>query len=142
TFWYAEDPKGFDAGDANLRRVVGNNPTNLLDPSGKIKITPVGDGLVSATKAGEKSQIDWSFELDAPAPEAGYLIQRVQVFYLKLKELPKADEAILLPTKADAEVFEAFPVFMDRKLLQVQTGANPEVIRLKHTARANFTGLA
>ena len=32
--WLQEDPKGFDAGDANVRRVVGNAPTNGLDPSG------------------------------------------------------------------------------------------------------------
>ena len=29
-----EGPSGFDAGDANLRRVVGNDPTNATDPSG------------------------------------------------------------------------------------------------------------
>lgn len=28
------DPIGFDAGDVNLYRYVGNNPTNALDPSG------------------------------------------------------------------------------------------------------------
>jgi hypothetical protein len=33
-FWNQEDPKGFDAGDANLRRVVGNAPTIATDPSG------------------------------------------------------------------------------------------------------------
>ena len=30
----SEDPKGFDAGDYNLYRYVGNNPMNLSDPSG------------------------------------------------------------------------------------------------------------
>ncbi|MCI0366564.1 MAG: RHS repeat-associated core domain-containing protein, partial [Phycisphaerales bacterium] len=29
-----EDPIGFGAGDANLRRYVGNNPANATDPSG------------------------------------------------------------------------------------------------------------
>jgi hypothetical protein len=29
-----EDPIGFEAGDSNLRRYVGNSPTNLTDPSG------------------------------------------------------------------------------------------------------------
>jgi RHS repeat-associated protein len=33
-FWYQQDPKGFGAGDPNLYRVVGNNPTNATDPSG------------------------------------------------------------------------------------------------------------
>ena len=32
--WMQEDPTGFDAGDANLRRVVGNDPLNATDPSG------------------------------------------------------------------------------------------------------------
>jgi len=30
----SEDPKSFDAGDANLYRYVGNNPANGVDPSG------------------------------------------------------------------------------------------------------------
>ncbi len=30
----SEDPIGFEAGDANLQRYVGNGPTNLVDPSG------------------------------------------------------------------------------------------------------------
>ena len=30
----SQDPKGFSAGDANLSRYVGNDPTNLIDPSG------------------------------------------------------------------------------------------------------------
>jgi hypothetical protein len=32
--WMQEDPKTFDAGDSNLRRDVGNDPTNMVDPSG------------------------------------------------------------------------------------------------------------
>lgn len=32
--WMSEDPKGFDAGDSNLHRYVGNDPTNATDPSG------------------------------------------------------------------------------------------------------------
>ena len=32
--WFEEDPEGFDAGDANLFRYVGNDPTNETDPSG------------------------------------------------------------------------------------------------------------
>jgi RHS repeat-associated protein len=31
----SEDPLGFGAGDGNLTRYVGNNPTNFTDPSGK-----------------------------------------------------------------------------------------------------------
>ncbi len=32
--WIEQDPDRFGAGDANLSRYVGNNPTNKLDPSG------------------------------------------------------------------------------------------------------------
>jgi uncharacterized protein RhaS with RHS repeats len=32
--WMQEDPIGFDAGDPNLRRYVGNDPTNATDPTG------------------------------------------------------------------------------------------------------------
>ena len=34
--WVTMDPIGYDAGDVNLYRVVGNNPTLYTDPSGKI----------------------------------------------------------------------------------------------------------
>jgi RHS repeat-associated protein len=32
--WLAQDPLGFEAGDYNLFRYVGNNATNAMDPSG------------------------------------------------------------------------------------------------------------
>lgn len=32
--WTSQDPLGFDAGDSNLYRYVGNAPTNATDPSG------------------------------------------------------------------------------------------------------------
>jgi len=32
--WLIQDPIGFDGGDANLYRYVGNGPTNATDPSG------------------------------------------------------------------------------------------------------------
>ena len=51
--WMQEDPTGFDAGDANLRRVVGNDPTNATDPTGLLSIE-----LESTPNAGK--QIVWS----------------------------------------------------------------------------------
>jgi len=33
--WLSEDPVGFDAGDENLYRYVGNSPITSLDPSGR-----------------------------------------------------------------------------------------------------------
>ncbi|MBI1916597.1 MAG: hypothetical protein HYS12_17955 [Planctomycetes bacterium] len=41
--WTTEDPIGFEAGDANLFRYVGNDPTNATDPSG-LKIVFTGTG--------------------------------------------------------------------------------------------------
>jgi hypothetical protein len=32
--WTSPDPKGFAAGDANIRRYVGNDPANASDPKG------------------------------------------------------------------------------------------------------------
>jgi uncharacterized protein RhaS with RHS repeats len=37
--WISQDPLGFEAGDANLYRYVGNSPTNATDPSG-LQINP------------------------------------------------------------------------------------------------------
>jgi hypothetical protein len=34
--WFEEDPEGFAAGDPNLDRYVGNNPTNATDPTGEL----------------------------------------------------------------------------------------------------------
>jgi len=34
--WQSEDPISFTAGDPNLRRYVGNGPTNATDPSGEV----------------------------------------------------------------------------------------------------------
>jgi RHS repeat-associated protein len=40
--WMRVDPLGFDAGDTNLYRTVGNNPTNWIDPSGLAGVDPSG----------------------------------------------------------------------------------------------------
>jgi RHS repeat-associated protein len=41
--WMQEDPLMFGAGDANLRRYVSNDPTNVVDPSGLEADDPNGD---------------------------------------------------------------------------------------------------
>jgi len=41
--WMSEDPMGFDAGDVNLYRYVGNNTTSCIDIFGMWKYSP-GDG--------------------------------------------------------------------------------------------------
>ncbi len=40
--WLIEDPIGFDAGDTDLYRYVGNNPTNAVDPTG---LQTMGEGF-------------------------------------------------------------------------------------------------
>jgi hypothetical protein len=40
--WMQEDPNTFDAGDSNLRRYVGNDPTNMVDSSGLIGMSAKG----------------------------------------------------------------------------------------------------
>ena len=37
----SQDPKGFAAGDTNLYRYVGNSPTTLTDPTGKVILPPL-----------------------------------------------------------------------------------------------------
>jgi RHS repeat-associated protein len=46
--WISQDPIGFDAGDANLYRYVGNGPGNYLDSDGLIRF-PGGLPLISVS---------------------------------------------------------------------------------------------
>lgn len=51
--WLTPDPIGFDGGDPNLYRFVGNSPTNSTDPSGLIDPRNITDGE-SQTLTGSK----------------------------------------------------------------------------------------
>ena len=50
--WTTEDPMGFPAGDANLYRYVGNNPTNLTDPSGLNETEDKANALLNQISKG------------------------------------------------------------------------------------------
>ena len=50
--WLNEDPIGFDAGDANLYRYVGNSPTNYIDPTGTTQAGNPLTNLFPSTLAG------------------------------------------------------------------------------------------
>jgi len=39
--WMSPDPIGYDGGDVNLYRFVGNDPVNRVDPSGLISLNPI-----------------------------------------------------------------------------------------------------
>lgn len=54
----SENPLGFEAGDANLYRYVGNNPTNATDPSGLIP------AYVPFIKYGEPRPKNWNAKED------------------------------------------------------------------------------
>ncbi len=47
--WISKDPIGFAAGDSNLYRYVGNNPTNATDPSGLQRVKLAGAKVVGVT---------------------------------------------------------------------------------------------
>lgn len=58
----SEDPIGFEAGDSNLRRYVGNGPTGARDPSGL-------EGLYyKVTNAGEVTLLNPAREVNETAP--------------------------------------------------------------------------
>ncbi|HQU46743.1 MAG TPA: RHS repeat-associated core domain-containing protein, partial [Pirellulales bacterium] len=59
TVWISFDPSGFHAGDMNLGRYVGNNPTNATDPGGLAehrKKRPSTEGKHQAGEARRQAQ--------------------------------------------------------------------------------------
>jgi len=71
----ANAPLGFNAGDANLYRYVGNDPTSLTDPSGLMSAKVTKITVVTDRKDIPKAAKDIKFpDLDADDPKraAGY----------------------------------------------------------------------
>jgi RHS repeat-associated protein len=56
--WISEDPIGFLAGDANLNRYVGNEPTGYIDPLGLQSGDDGGNGYGGGTPGGNDED-DW-----------------------------------------------------------------------------------
>ena len=54
--WLSQDPIGFNAGDANLYRYVGNGPTNKTDPSGLEEIDGILLPVEELLKLGVKQE--------------------------------------------------------------------------------------
>lgn len=61
--WLSQDPIGFQAGDPNLYRYVGNSPTNFTDPSGLHKGHHIVVGPIR--RLGPKAAFDVFDSLDA-----------------------------------------------------------------------------
>ncbi len=73
--WLSEDGDGFSAGDVNLRRYVGNGPTNYTDPSGR-DAAIIGDernGIIPGTHT--------VFIFDIPRPNVGDTVRVTIEFY-------------------------------------------------------------
>ncbi len=88
--WTQVDPMGFAAGDNNLYRYVGNDPTNTTDPTGLVAppVPPVvltqqllPPTTVNPITVKPDGQFTWGvqFKLSSPSgPNGGLIIQRVQ----------------------------------------------------------------
>jgi protein-glutamine gamma-glutamyltransferase len=63
--WMEEDPIQFDAGDPNLRRYVGNDPTDATDPSG-LKITIDGKAITALARDNVKEAVKKKFAILIP----------------------------------------------------------------------------
>jgi len=62
----SEDPQGFDAGDVNLTRYVGNSPWNYTDPSGMTRSSPLSS--ITAPLASYKGdEPSWRYPWDPKA---------------------------------------------------------------------------
>ncbi len=104
--WTSQDPIGFDAGDKNLYRYVGNDPTNLADPNGlKPKKVTIVKTQGKDPLTGQDGAYAWPvrFVLDSgatggkkPDDYGGYVIQEVKadltVDYADPKLIPEGTE--------------------------------------------------
>jgi hypothetical protein len=71
-----EDPKGFNAGDENLTRFVGNNPINLVDPTGTEALLAKNDVSLNM---GDCGAFSWLINWVVPRGANGVIIQRVTI---------------------------------------------------------------
>ncbi len=105
----SKDPIGFDAGDPNLYRYVGNSPTNATDPSGTVMRT-----LIKPT-AGKlpgqfKQQFRFSIENDEHDCERFAVIQRVKVTVKVTYEDSQGPKRVWI---GKTSYFESFGIYPD-----------------------------
>jgi RHS repeat-associated protein len=70
--WVSEDPIGFDAGDANLYRYVGNSPTEISDPFGLTAATATWSVTNTAKLGGRLNPLVGAATLPLVLWPAGY----------------------------------------------------------------------
>jgi RHS repeat-associated protein len=75
--WTSQDPMGFGAGDANLYRYVGNDPTNETDPSGLTHLSYVS---VTPPVLGKFGAFVWPIKWRVDNDRAiGAIMQRIDL---------------------------------------------------------------
>jgi RHS repeat-associated protein len=116
--WDQEDPKQFGGGDGNLRRPVGNDPANAVDPSGMAADlpsptvqVPEGGVMTKDMNGNEKNgnfNIAGTFVLSQPAADDGFVLQHV---LRKFSATPKnSTQEKGLGTSLEADYWEVFPI--------------------------------
>jgi RHS repeat-associated protein len=81
--WTTQDPLGFAAGDANLYRYVGNNPVNMVDPSG---LSGVGHHWVPVSVLTDPSISPW-LSVDGRVPHGDGGVHRTNEPWALLRYL-------------------------------------------------------
>ena len=74
--WLSEDPIGFEAGDANVTRYVGNGVQNATDPSGMVE--RISGGTPVLGKKPLEFKTNWSFTIQKHREKAA-VVQHINV---------------------------------------------------------------
>ncbi|MBC8351077.1 MAG: hypothetical protein H8E66_03770 [Planctomycetes bacterium] len=93
--WISEDPLGFEGGDTNLVRYVGNGVANQVDPSGLQSVAPIPGGGTSL--------------FDANGKFVGILFPDGSITYVnpKMTPLPPVTSPSFAPPKNSSNIFFA-----------------------------------
>ena len=114
--WISEDPIGFEAGDANIYRYVGNGPTNATDPTGlfsvsnwwneyKVRVIPFGkqpppvDGFDNACQIG--ADVGTVTAIVAGTAACGVAAAGADVVLVEAGSLPGIGTRFCKPLKVD-----------------------------------------
>jgi hypothetical protein len=111
-----EDPEGFQAGDTNLRRYVGNDPTNKVDPTGladepaealaklgdRIQVVDILRRYPEQLQKNDYDRISKRWEILRKMPRVSDEIDEVES-----KRLGRKVNKVIFPTEDDAREYEA-----------------------------------